>query len=202
MTIRLERVYHTLRLEDHSECTTWSKYTVGVCWAISRGSVRTLDKWPRQPRYVYSLHVVHSLWAFNVFSNRHEMSEFEGLGLDDVELLTATNIRLTEQLFCEWRAYRNRLCLEKAMENFVYRYLMSYAYYSFIFSLCTRSKFVLYFCFVTIFCTFCRPFYQSTCRLIFRFIFALVIATPTRHAFSGHVCSALEARHRGLLAAL
>jgi len=32
------------------------------------------------------------------------MPDFEGLGIDDVELLTATQIRLTEQLLCEWRA--------------------------------------------------------------------------------------------------
>jgi len=50
----------------------------------------------------------------NIFRNRHEMSDFEGLGLGDVELLTATQIRLTEQLFCEWRA---------PVENSVYRYL-------------------------------------------------------------------------------
>jgi len=42
------------------------------------------------------------------------MSDFEGLGLGDVELLTATQIRLTEQLFCEWCAL---------VENSVYRYL-------------------------------------------------------------------------------
>jgi len=42
------------------------------------------------------------------------MSDFGGFGLDDVELLTATQIRLTGQLFCEWHA---------PAENFVYRYL-------------------------------------------------------------------------------
>jgi len=43
------------------------------------------------------------------------------------------------------------------------------------------------------------PILSSTCRLIFRLIFALEIATPTRHAFSGHGCSAVELTHRGLL---
>jgi len=37
------------------------------------------------------------------------MPDFEGLGLGNVELLTATQIWFTEQLFCEWRAHRNRL---------------------------------------------------------------------------------------------
>jgi len=50
----------------------------------------------------------------------HEISDFEGIGLDDVELLTAT--QLTERLFCEWRAHRNPLGLrlEKPAENLVY----------------------------------------------------------------------------------
>jgi len=33
------------------------------------------------------------------------MSDSEGLGLTDVELLTTT--QLTEQLLCEWRAQQN-----------------------------------------------------------------------------------------------
>ena len=60
-------------------------------------------------RAVHARHAVQLL-SSNVLSNRHEMSDFEGLGIDDVELLTATKI--TEQLLCEWRAHRNRLCLE------------------------------------------------------------------------------------------
>ena len=60
---------------------------------------------------------MHSPSCSNVFSNRREMSDFEGLCLGDVELLTTT--QLTEQLFCEWRAQQNRLCLEKLVENLV-----------------------------------------------------------------------------------
>jgi len=63
---------------------------------------------------VFALGEVHSLLSSNVFRNRQEMSEFVGFGLDDVELLTAAQIRLTEQLFCEWHT---------PVENFVYRYL-------------------------------------------------------------------------------
>ena len=68
----------------------------------------------RKPRRVFALGEVHSLLSSNVFRNRQEMSEFVGFGLDDVELLTAAQIRLTEQLFCEWHT---------PVENFVYRYL-------------------------------------------------------------------------------
>ena len=53
---------------------------------------------------MFALRAVQYLRASNVFRNRHEMPDFEGLGIDDVELLTATQIRLTEQLLCEWRA--------------------------------------------------------------------------------------------------
>jgi len=37
----------------------------------------------------------------NVFRNGHEISEFEGFGLDDVKHLNATQIRPSVQLFCE-----------------------------------------------------------------------------------------------------
>jgi len=52
-------------------------------------------------------------------------------------------IRLTGELFCEWRA-----CLPESV-SFAACY----------FTVCSMCKFVLYFCFVAIFCTFCGPFY-------------------------------------------
>ena len=45
-----------------------------------------------------------------------------------------------------------------------------------------KLKFVLYFCFVAIFCTFCGPFYQLT-RLIFR----LYICITNSHAHSARL---------------
>jgi len=50
----------------------------------------------RKPRRVFSLGELHPLWSSNVFKNRQEMSEFGCLSLDDVELLTATQIRLIQ----------------------------------------------------------------------------------------------------------
>jgi len=38
-----------------------------------------------------------------------------------------------------------------------------------------KRKFVLYFCFVAIFCTFCGPFYYLTRRLIFRLYICITI---------------------------
>jgi len=39
------------------------------------------------------------------------------LGLDDVELLSAKQIRLTGELFCEWRACRAEYCIVDISHN-------------------------------------------------------------------------------------
>jgi len=46
---------------------------------------RPIENWPR---HVHARRAVQSLSSSNVLSNRHKMSDFEGLVLDDVELLT------------------------------------------------------------------------------------------------------------------
>jgi len=65
-------------------------------------------------------------------------------GPDDVELLSATQIQLTEQLFCEraWCACRELRLPESVSFAACYCFIV-----------CTRCNFVLYFCFVAIFCT-------------------------------------------------
>ena len=49
-----------------------------------------VENWSRQPRHVHTCHALQSLMSSNVLSNRHEMLDFEGLGLDNIELLIAT----------------------------------------------------------------------------------------------------------------
>jgi len=58
------------------------------------------------------------------------------LGLDDVKLLSAKQIRLRGELFCEWRA-----CLPESV-SLAACYL----------TVCSICRVVLYFCFVAIFC--------------------------------------------------
>jgi len=62
--------------------------------------------------------------------------------------------------------------------------------------LCKR-KFVLYFCFVTIFFTFCGLFYYLTRRSIFRLYICITNSHATRRAFSGHGGHALSGEVTG-----
>ena len=65
------------------------------------------------------------------------------LGLDDVELLSAKQIQLAGELFCEGHSF-----LPESV-------IFAVCY----FTVCNMCNFVLYFCFVAIFYTFCGPFY-------------------------------------------
>jgi len=62
----------TYRLEDGGECTARSKCTVESVW----GSSTTTNRWDSS-----STIAVQMAWSSNVRSNRHEMSNFEDLGL-------------------------------------------------------------------------------------------------------------------------
>jgi len=99
-----------------------------------------------ESRGVFELLAVHVLWLCSVFTSSlyTKYASLNGaLGLDDIELLSAKQIRLTGEFFCEWRA-----CLPESV-SFAACY----------FPVCSICKFVLYFCFIAIFCTFCGPFY-------------------------------------------
>jgi len=75
------------------------------------------------------------------------------LGLDDVELLSGKQSRLTGELFCEWRA-----CLPESV-RFGACYLTVCSINCYLLMVDYVNNFFLYFCFVVIFCTFCGPFY-------------------------------------------
>ena len=86
-----------------------------------------------ESRGLFELLEVHMLWLCSVFRSslytKYSASLNAALGLDDVELLSAKQIQLTEELFCEWRT-----CLSESV-SFAACY----------FTVCNMCKFVLYF---------------------------------------------------------